>query len=115
MTLVDQREQPITGTDPMTPKRAAFMGRSLLACAAVAAFKQLPQGGLVGDAALPALKWVVTSQKESKQPVIIFSIPGETDLTFVLTTQQERELGQALIAHADGLPAPAKPPEPSMH
>jgi hypothetical protein len=109
--LVDERMRKIAGVAPMTPDAAAFLARSLLACAAHLAFdKSIKAGTLCADAHLPVLKWTLSVGTESRRPVVIFSVPPGIDLTFQLSPQVERELGAALIAHAEGLPPPELPP-----
>jgi len=109
--LVDEKMKKIAGAFPMTPDDAAFLARSLLACAATLAFdKSTKAGTLCGDAHLPVLQWKVRVGTASGLPVLIFSIPPGIDLTFQLSQQVERELGATLTAHAQGLPPPELPP-----
>jgi|HubBroStandDraft_6_1064221.scaffolds.fasta_scaffold239538_3 hypothetical protein len=97
--------------EPMTPEEAAFLARSLLACAGLIALKAAENGKLYADAHLPVLKWQVTSQTGTGNPVVIFSVPPGIDLTFQVTRQTEREFGAALVAHAEGSPPPEQPPD----
>jgi hypothetical protein len=114
--LVDERMQKIVGADPMTPEDAAFLARSLLACAAMLAFdKSIKAGTLVGDVHLPVLQWKVSVGTESRKPVVIFSIPPGIDLIFQLSPQIERELGTTLVAHAEGALPPELPSGGSVH
>jgi len=109
--LVNEKMQKIIGSVPMTPDAAAFLARSLLACAAHLVFdKSIKAGTLCADAHLPVLKWTLSVGTESRRPVVIFSVPPGIDLTFQLSPQVERELGAALIAHAEGAPPPELPP-----
>jgi hypothetical protein len=110
--LVDERMIKIVGAQQMTPEEAAFLARGLLACAAVLTInKSAKQGAMIGDAHLPVLKWEVKVGTESRQPVIIFSIPPALALTFQLTTEVEGALGAALVAHAEGDQPPVHPPD----
>jgi hypothetical protein len=104
--IVDQHMAPIAGAAPMSKEDAAFLARGLLSCAAAVAFGQASPGILIGDSHFPTLKWTITNQTATGNPVIIFSIPPGIDLTFQVTPQIEREMGQALINHADALPPP---------
>ncbi len=96
----------------MTPDDAAFLARSLLSCAAALAFdKSAKKGTVRADAHFPVLKWTITIGSESRMPVVIFSVPPGIDLTFQLSPQVEKELGAALVAHAQGEPPPERPPD----
>jgi hypothetical protein len=110
--LVDEEMLRLVGTQPITPEAAAFLARSLLACAAVLAFdKTAKEGSLISEAHLPILKWAITTRTGTQTPVIIFSIPPGIDLTFQTSTQVERELGVTLVAHAEGDQHPELPPD----
>ena len=109
--LVDEKMNAI-GADPMTPEDAAFLARSLIACAAVLAFdRSAKAGALHTDAHVPVLKWTISVGTESCKPVLIFSIPPGIDLTFQTSPQVERELGAALVARAEGDQPPVLPPD----
>jgi hypothetical protein len=110
--LVDERMVKISGAVPMTPADAAFLARSLLSCAALISLEKSPQvGALCADAHFPVLKWMITTQKGTSKPVVIFSIPPGIDLTFQMSSQVEKELGAALVAHSEGSPPPERPPD----
>jgi|SRR5664280_1066386 len=110
--LVDKRMVKIAGIAPMSPVDAAFLARSLLSCAAFISIDKSPRVGALGtDAHFPTLKWNVTSQTGTGKPVVIFSVPPGIDLTFQMTPKIEKELGEALIAHAQGLPPPEREPD----
>jgi hypothetical protein len=110
--LVDERMVKIAGASPMTPEDAAFLARSLLSCAAIlAADKSAKIGQLYADAHFPILKWVVSQRTGTHVPIIVFSIPPGIDLTFQLSTQTEKELGAALVAHAEGDQRPGQQPD----
>jgi hypothetical protein len=106
--LVNERMVQLAA--PMTAEDAAFLARELLSCAAMLTFGQAKVGALGGDAHLPVLKWRIGIGPDSKMPIVIFSVPPGIDLTFQLSPQLEKELGAALIAHAEGIPPPELPP-----
>ena len=106
--LVDETMTKIAGTSLMTPAEASFLARSLLSCAALLAFdKSAKVGMLCADFDFPILKWVIRTRTETHAPIITFSVPPEIDLTFQMSPQLEKELGAALVAHAEG----DEPPE----
>jgi hypothetical protein len=110
--LTDERMIRIAGLEPMSPESAAFLARSLLACAAILTLdKSVRVGVLIADVHIPVLKWTVSVGTDSRQPVVMFSIPPGIDLTFQLSSQVESDLGAALTAHAQGLPPPELPPD----
>lgn len=105
--LVDERMVKIAAAAPMTPAEAAFLARSLLSCAALLSLEKSPKiGALCADLHFPVLKWTITTRRETRTPVLIFSVPPGIDLTFQVTPQIEKEFGAALVAHAEELPAP---------
>ena len=102
--LVDESMVEITGMSPMTTAELAFLGRSLLSCAALLALDKSAQVGLLcADLHFPALKWVVSVQTGTRIPVLIFSIPPGIDLTFQMSPQFEKELGMALSLMLRGI------------
>jgi len=110
--LVDERIVKIVGTGSMTPADAAFLARSLLSCAAHISLEPSPKvGALIGDLHLPILKWTVTTQTETKRPVVIFSIPPGIDVTFQISPQVAKALGEALVAQAAGNQRPEQSPD----
>jgi hypothetical protein len=110
--LVDERMVSIAGAAPMTPADAAFLARSLLSCAALVTLNESPRiGTLCADLHFPVLKWTIAVQAETRSPVVIFSVPPGIDLTFQMTPQIEKELGAALVAHAERLPPPQRAPD----
>lgn len=109
--LIDERATVIKSA-PMVPRDAAYLGRGLLACAAVMSGPNPPPLGFIaGDAHLPILKWVVTTASATGQPVLMLSIPGGVELTFAMTPQTEKRMAEHLRAHAAGEPPPADRPD----
>jgi hypothetical protein len=110
--LVDERMVKIAGASLMTPVDAAFLARSLFSRAALLALDQSTTIGMhVADLHFPILKWVISRQTETRRPVIIFSIPPGIDLTFQMSPEDEKKMGKALVAHAQGDPPPEQPPD----
>jgi hypothetical protein len=102
----------IANVDSLAPIDAAFLARSLLACAGLLALDQsVKVGSLPADLHIPVLKWVVTTKTGTSIPVIVFSIPPGIDLTFQMSPQVEKALGEALVAHAEGDQPPGQPPD----
>jgi hypothetical protein len=110
--LIDDKMVRIAGIDPMTPMEAAFLARSLLACAAVISLEASPKiNSLCADVHFPILKWAVSAQTGTQNPVLIFSIPPGIDVTFQMTVEIEKQLGAALVGHAEGDQPPVQPPD----
>ena len=92
--------------DPMSPNDAAFLARSILACAISASAPNAPPPGtMVGDAHLPIMSWRVGSSHITGDPILALSIPG-IELTFVMTPQGAADLGAALLRQGQGTPPP---------
>jgi hypothetical protein len=108
IALVDTHNTKLTELT-LNELDAACLARGLLSCAALLAAGQAPQGKpLIADVHFPILKWSVSTQTETGKPVIVFSIPPGIDVTFQITPTIEKELADALTAHAEGLPPPAR-------
>jgi hypothetical protein len=106
--LVNERMTQVAA--PMTAEDAAFLARELFCCAAMLAFGQAKIGALGGDGQIPVLKWTIGFGRDSRMPIVIFSIPPGIDVTFQLSPQVEKELGAALVAHSEGDKPPELPP-----
>jgi hypothetical protein len=107
----------LTAVAKLTPMDAATLARTLFAVAALSSVQQAPPIGTImtgTDAHHPILKWVVTKNTHNGRPTIVFSIPPGIDVTFQITPQNEKELGEALVAHADGLEPPPMPRGPTL-
>lgn len=111
IALVDEKNTKVVD-QPLGQLDAAYLARGLLSCAAVLAAGQAPQKQpLIADVHFPTLKWTVSRQTGTGKPVIVFSVPPGVDLTFQITPEIARELGETLVSHADGLPPPARKPD----
>lgn len=111
IALVDNRNKKIIETT-LNQLDAAYLARGLLSCAAMLAAGQAPQGKpIIADVHFPVLKWAVNKQTGTGNHVIVFSIPPGIDVIFQMTPTIEKELGEALIAHAEGLPPPVRKPD----
>ena len=105
--LIDDRSARIESAATLTPFDTAYLARGMLACAAALSSASPPKAGAIGgDAHLPVMKWVVTSSTLTSQPVLIFSIPPGIELTFAMSSQGAKALGEALVSQAEGLLPP---------
>ncbi len=101
--LIDSLSAPIESVAPMTPLDAAYLARGVLACAAALSSAYPPAAGaIVGDADLLINRWVVSTNRVTGKPVLIFSIQPGIELIFELTPQGAEELGAALMARGRG-------------
>ena len=111
----DDRMQKIEAVEAMDPQNAAFLARAILACSAALSGPHPPSVGTVGgDAHLPIVRWIVSSSNITHEPVLILSIPPGIELTFVMPRHGARELGDALIAQAQGT-APVEGQRGTVH
>jgi len=100
--LVAENLSPIAGADKMTTMQGAELARSLLACSAILTFEPSPKEDVVpADVHLPVAKCQVGTRPGTRIPIIVFSVPPGVDLTFQLSPEGAKELGEMLIACAD--------------
>jgi len=101
--LADERSAKIDSVAQMKPLDAAYLARGLLACSASFFDTKPPNvGAIIGDSHFPVIKFAVSVGTETKMSVIVLTIPPGIDLVFQLSPQIEREMGAALVAHANG-------------
>jgi hypothetical protein len=90
---------------PISPQDAAYLGRSMLACAATLSGPHpVKVGTLCTDAHLPVIKWAVGPSAFTGEPVLILTIPSGIELSFAIWPQGAKEIGAALVAQAQGSP-----------
>lgn len=98
--LVD--DQSIKIATNLTPFDAAYLARGMLACAAALSGTNPPQiGAIGGDAHLPILSWAVGISNDTGGLVMILSILPGIELTFAITAQGAKEMGNGLLRQTD--------------
>ena len=83
--IIDDQSRRVGGIDDLSPDSAAFLGRALLACAALCAVDPPHIGATPADAHLPVLDFRIDPAVTTDEPLIIFSVPPGIELTFQLT------------------------------
>jgi hypothetical protein len=105
--LIDDRSANLESAEPMTPLDAAYLARGMLSCAAVLSGENPPKVGTIGgDTYLPTLKCAVGSSAATDVLVLKLFVPPGIELSFQMTSQVARALGETLLAQGGGVSEP---------